>query len=298
MEMKQKDVAELLLLAALWGASFLFIRYAVPDFGPFALIMVRVVLASVLLLPILMLRKQLHEFRANWLHSCCVGLFSSAIPFVLFAFAMMNVSSGFAAILNTSTPIWGAIIAYFWLGDKLTYTRMTGLFIGVVGVMVLVWGKLDFGSSGLGWSLLAVIGATVFYGISASYAKRFLKGVPPLVTAAGSQIGSSVALFPLGLLFWPEVNPSQASWIAAIILGFVSTGFAYILYFRLIERVGPTNAITVTYLIPLFAAVWGYFLLDESVTLRMILGAGTIFLGTALATGLVKFGKRTPSKES
>ncbi|WP_407332967.1 DMT family transporter [Enterovibrio sp. 27052020O] len=292
MEMNRKDAFDLVLLAALWGGSFILIRYAVPSFGPFALILVRVGLASLLLLPFLILKGQLGVFKQHWFHACAVGLFSSAVPFLLFAYAMMSVSGSFASIVNAGTPIWGAIIAYFWLGESMTKNRVLGLLMGVVGVVILVWGKLDFSAQGLGWPVLAVLGATLMYGISASYTKRFLTGVPPLVTATGSQLGSTVVLLPLGILFWPETMPNTAGWISAMVLGFASTGFAYVLFFRLISRVGPANTITVTFLIPLFASIWGAMFLDETMTARMLLGALAIFSGTALATGMLK-GRKT-----
>ncbi|WP_394212950.1 DMT family transporter [Enterovibrio calviensis] len=295
MEMKRKDVFDLVLLAALWGGSFILIRYAVPSFGPFSLILVRVGLATLLLLPILIVKGQLGEFKRHWFHACVVGLFSSAFPFLLFAYAMISVSGSFASIVNAGTPIWGAIIAYFWLGESMTKNRILGLLMGVVGVVILVWGKLDFGDQGLGWPVLAVLGATLMYGISASYTKRFLTGVPPLVTATGSQLGSTLVLLPFGVLFWPETMPSAAGWMSAMVLGFASTGFAYVIFFRLISRVGPANTITVTFLIPLFAAVWGAMFLDETITVRMLLGALAIFSGTALATGLLKGRKSAKS---
>ncbi|KKD59346.1 membrane protein [Grimontia sp. AD028] len=292
MEMKKLDVMELMLLAALWGGSFILIRYAVPDFGPFALILVRVGLGALFLLPLLQLKGHTAAFREHWFHACVVGLFSSAIPFILFAYAMVSVTGSFASIVNAGSPIWGAIIAYLWLGESLNRDRILGLLLGVLGVIILVWGKLDFGDQGLGWPVVAVLGATLMYGISAIYTKRFLTGVPPLVTATGSQVGSTIVLLPLGLLFWPETAPDSAAWIAAAILGIASTGFAYILFFRLISRVGPTNTIAVTFLIPLFAAVWGVAFLGEIITPRMLAGGLTIFAGTALTTGIVNFGRR------
>ncbi|MDD1794751.1 DMT family transporter [Enterovibrio sp. ZSDZ42] len=287
MEINRKDSLELVLLAALWGASFILIRYAVPEFGPFSLILVRVGLAASLLLPVLIVRRQFPVLKAHWFHACVVGLFSSAVPFLLFAYAMMSVTGSFASIVNAGTPIWGAIIAYLWLGESMTRNRVFGLLLGVVGVVILVWGKLDFGDQGLGFPVLAVLGATFMYGIAASYTKRFLHDIPPLVTATGSQIGATLSLLPFGIYFWPDAAPSGAGWIAAMVLGFASTGFAYVIFFRLIANVGPANTMTVTFLIPLFAAVWGAMFLGEVITIRMMLGALTIFLGTALATGFL-----------
>ncbi|CZF82122.1 DMT family transporter [Grimontia marina] len=187
MKMRKLDVMELMLLAALWGGSFILIRYAVPDFGPFALILVRVGLGALLLIPLLQLKGQTTAFRKHWFHACAVGLFSSAVPFLLFAYAMVDVTGSFASIVNAGTPIWGAIIAYLWLGESLNRNRIFGLLLGVLGVIVLVWGKLNFGDQGLGWPVIAVLGATLMYGISASYTKA----IPYRCSAFGNCNGQS-----------------------------------------------------------------------------------------------------------
>lgn len=294
--MRRIDIAELLFLAALWGGSFLFTRYSVPEFGPFALIGVRVGTAALFLIPVLFLRGAANDFGENWFRACAVGVFSSAVPFVLMAYAMISLSSGYASILNATTPIWGAIVAYIWLKDRLELGKLIGLMVGVLGVTILVWGKLDFSYGGGGWPIAAMIGGTLMYAISASFTKRYLSKVNPLAVATGSQIGATLVLLPLVIAYWPEQSISTEAWISALLLGVICTGFAFILFFRLMANVGPANTMTVTFLIPFFAMLWGSIALDETITLRMLSGGAVIFFGTALATGVVKLPGRKAGK--
>ncbi|RXJ74207.1 EamA family transporter [Veronia nyctiphanis] len=288
MEVKVRDLSMLVLLAALWGASFLFTRLSVPEFGPFALVFLRVAIAAAVLLPILLFRGQLILLLQSWKHLFIIGAISAAVPFTLLSYAMLTVTGGFASILNASTPIWGALIALIWLGDSMSFTRIMGLVVGFCGVVVLVWDKLEFTSGGLGWSVVAVVSATFMYGLSASYTKRFLSDVPPIVVSAGSLLGASVALLPLGIMYWPEQSISVDAWLATIMLGALCTGLAFMILFNLMIRIGPANSMTVTYIIPIFATLWGAIFLGEVVTQQMLVGAAIIFSGTALAVGFVE----------
>ncbi|MEP7085141.1 MAG: DMT family transporter [Betaproteobacteria bacterium] len=285
--MKRRDLADLLLLAMLWGGSFLFMRIAVPEFGPFAMAETRVAVAAVLLFAITLRRNGTGELLANWRGVSVVGLTNSAIPFTLFGYAMLAVTAGFGAILNATSPLFGAIIAYVWLRDRMPVLRVAGLLIGFGGVALLVWGKPSFSLTGDGWAIAAALGAAVSYGIAPNYTKRNLGKATPLTVATGSQIAAAAILLPMAVAMWPEQNPSLAAWLAAIVLGIASTGVAYILYFRLIRNVGPTRAIAVTFLVPVFGMLWGALFLAESVTPGMMLGCAVILLGTALANGLV-----------
>ncbi|MFD2179673.1 DMT family transporter [Veronia pacifica] len=286
--MTYRDISILVLLAALWGASFIFTRYSVSDFGPFSLVFIRVSVAALVLLPFLFISRQFSALKAHWRHIFTVGVMSSAIPFVFLSYAMLSVTGGFASILNASTPIWGALIAMLWLNDSLSRSRIMGLLIGFLGVIILVWDKLEFKDSGFGWSVIAIIIATFMYGLSASYTKRYLVGVPSLAVATGSLFSASLSLIPMGLYFWPDTPVSMPSWTAAFLLGALCTGLAFLLFFRLLERTSPANATTVTYIIPIFATIWGAIFLGESVTPRMMIGATIIFSGTALAVGALE----------
>ncbi len=294
--MKIRDGVELLILAAVWGASFLFMRIAAPEFGPVALIALRVAVAALCLLPLLVWQQGLSELRRRWAVIGLLGLLNSALPFCLFAYAALSVSAGFSAILNATTPLWGGLIAYFWLGEKLSFGRILGLGLGIVGVATLVAGHVSFKPGGSGFAVVAVMLAALLYGLSATYTKRYLTGVNSLVLATGSQLSAAIVLLPLALWLWPATPPSARAWGATLGLGLACTALAYILFFRLIARVGPSRTIAVTFLIPIFATVWGALFLDEAVTRNMWLGGGIILVATALATGLIEWRRTSVRK--
>ena len=290
--MKARDLTDLLLLAALWGGSFLFMRYAAPAFGAVPLMWLRVAIASVCLLPLLIARRQVGELVPRVGAMAVMGLTNSALPFVLIAWATLSITAGLAAILNATTPIFTAIVAALWLRERLTAVRLVGLLLGLAGVVVLAADQADFKPGGSGWALLASLGAALSYGFAANYARRFVTGVPALVNATGSQVAATLVLTPFAIAFWPVQTPGALAWGAALALGLGCTALAYLLYFRLLARVGPARAVTVTYLVPVFATVWGALLLGESFTLRMGLGGAVVLAGTALATGLWQPGRR------
>lgn len=288
--MKIFDLAELTLLAALWGASFLFLRLGAHEFGPLALAAVRVGLASIILLPLLAWRGQLAQLRRHAWPLLLVGLLNSAAPFALFSFAALSITAGLSSILNATTPLWTAVVALVWLGQSLTPSRVLGLVIGVAGVTFLAWDQASFRAGGdhAGlWAVLACLAATCCYGLAANATRRFLSDVSPLAVATGSQLAATLLLAGPALALWPAASPSSLAWGSATGLAVLCTALAYILYFRLMSRVGPTNAVTVTFLIPVFALLWGGLFLGEGVTLRMLLGGSVILVGIALALGLV-----------
>jgi len=213
-----------------------------------------------------------------------------------FSFALLSITSGLSAILNATVPLFGALIAWMWLGERPTKSRMLGLAIGFAGVTMLAWDKASFkpdaSGQATGWAILACLLATLCYGLSASVAKRWMGGLPSLVSATGSQIGATVFLLPLMLFTWPAQTPSLQAWLAVLVVGVLCTGLAYVLYFRLIERAGPSRALAVTFAIPAFAVFYGVLLLGETVTGWMVVCALVIIAGTSLSTGLVALGRR------
>jgi drug/metabolite transporter (DMT)-like permease len=287
----RRDVVELLLLAALWGGSFLFMRVAAPEFGPLALILLRVGVAALILVPVLALRGGLSSLRGRLWPVFVVGAINSAIPFCLFAYATLSLTAGLTSILNATSPLWGALVAHLWLKDRLDKGRVLGLMLGFAGVAFLFWGRASLKPGGSGLAALAALGATLSYGVAAGYAKRRLSGVNPLAVAAGSQAGAALLLLVPAALSWPTQAISLRAWGAVALLATACTAVAYILYFRLIAHVGPGRAIAVTFLIPPFAIVWGALFLDEPLTGRMLAGAAIILAGTALATGLLRLGR-------
>jgi drug/metabolite transporter (DMT)-like permease len=285
--MKTRDLIDLLVLGAIWGASFLFMRVAAPEFGAIPLIAARVGIAAVFLIMVLAQRGGLPHLYPNAARLTLLGAVNSAIPFSLFAYAVLSVTAGFASVLNATAPLFGALVAFIWLRDRPAPTRIAGLVIGFAGVLVLVWGRLSVASDGGGVAVLAGLSAAVLYGISANYAKKRMSDIDPFVIATGSLIAATVLLIPLALVYWPTTPPSRLSWVSAVLLGVICTGVAYILYFRLLSRIGPSKTLAVTYLIPAFGVLWGHLLLDEPVTASMIVGCTVILLGTTLATGML-----------
>lgn len=296
--MKPRDLADLAMLAALWGASFLFMRVAVPEFGPVALSAVRVAGAALLLVPLLAARGQLNALRAHWRPIGIVGLTNSALPFLGFAYAAESLDTGLSSIFNSTSPLFAAVIAWAWLGDRLTRARMLGLVIGFGGVVWIAWDRVGLKAGSAGWAVAACIVASLFYGGSSAFARKHLAGVPPLAVAAGSQLSATLALAVPAAVAWPAVMPSAFAWSMTAVLALACTGLAYILYFRLIANVGPVNAIAVTFLVPIFAVLWGGLFLQERLTMPLLAGCAVIFLGTALATGLLRLPARGASPAS
>lgn len=284
--MKTSDLFELISLAALWGASFLFMRMGAAEFGPVALSAVRVAGAALFLLPLLRWRGQFGVLRQHWRPIAVVGVLNSALPFLCFSYAALSITAGLAGIFNAAAPLFGAVIAWLWLKDRLSASRVVGLAIGFAGVLWLAWDKASFKPGGSGWAIVACLAATLLYGIGANYTKRYLSGVAPLAVATGSQVAAALMLMLPAAWWWPATTPSPGAWTAAALLALLCTGIAYLLYFRLIAHIGPANAIAVTFLIPMFAALWGWLFLGEGITAAMVIGCAVILLGTGLATGL------------
>ena len=212
-------------------------------------------------------------------------------PFALLSWAVLSMPTGIASILNATVPLFGAIVAWAWLGDRLTTSRTLGLFVGFVGVAGLAMGRSSFQGDGSGWAVAACLAACLCYGIAASYTKRFLSGVPPLATATGSQIGATLGLALPTVWFWPAQTPGLRAWGAVVGLAVLCTGIAYILYFRLIANAGPARALAVTFLAPVFAVFYGTLVLREAITVWMLVCGAVIVLGTALSTGLLSLGR-------
>ena len=280
--MATRDLVDLVLLGALWGAAFLFMRIAAPEFGPVPLIAVRVAIATVVLMPMVVWRG---VHRALWPVAgplLVIGAINTAIPFSLLAYAALTLPAGLSSTLNASVPLFGAVIGFAWLGARPSPLRVLGLLVGFAGVLVLAWPRLTAGND---WrAVVAALVATVLYGLAAHVTQRTLTGVPSLVVAAGSQVAATVMLVPLAVPLWPATSPSLQGWAAAVILGVGCTAAAYVVYFRLIARAGPTTAMAVTYLIPVFGVSWGALLLGERLGADALLGGVLVLTGVALAT--------------
>jgi drug/metabolite transporter (DMT)-like permease len=292
--MNVRDGFELVLLSAVWALAFIFMRVAVPEFGPVPLIALRVLIAALFLVLVLGFRKGLMGMRKNTLDIAFVGVMNSALPFSLFAFAALYISAGFSAILNATTPLFGAILVYFWLKERLSFSRIFGLIIGFSGVVILVSGTSTFSFDASTWASLAALLGAFLYAFSANYTKVRLSHVDPLAIATGSQISAALFLAPFAVLWWPEVTPSLLSWWNVLGLGIFCTGVTYLFYFRLLRRIGPSKVILLTYLLPVFGILWGFLFLKEVVTPVMLLGTVITFLGTAFAAGTLTLPRMRP----
>ncbi len=285
-------LAEFILLAAIWGASFLFTRLGVAEFGAVPTAGLRVGIAAVFLLPLLLARGQWPALARHWQKIFLLGLLNSGIPFACYAYALLSITSGLSSLLNATVPLFGALVAWVWLKDRPHGLKIIGLLIGFVGVAMLAWGKASFkpDASGLssGWAVVACLFACLCYGLAASFTKRYFVGIPSLVIATGSQIGAALGLLLPALWLWPTQPPSLTAWLALLTVGVLCTGIAYVLYFRLIEKMGAAGSLTVTFLIPVFAVIYGALFLGESVTPWMLLCGAIILCGTALSLDIFK----------
>ena len=279
---------KLVCLSAIWGSSFLFTRIAAPEFGPFALIEFRMIVATLVLAPILLMRVPRAEFSRERWRVLLLGICNTAIPFSMFAYATVRLGAGTSSVLNSTVPFFSALIAWLWTGEKVTSGQSLGLALGTVGVLILSWGKLSWLPGGNGLAFVAALGAAVLYAFSANFTRRHLSKVRPLVITVFSQISAGVFLIPFALARMPAGTPSGHAWMAALALGLMCTGIAYVMFFKLVEEVGATRTITLTFLLPVFGILWGSIFLGEKVSGQMALGTAVILAGTALATGLVK----------
>ena len=271
---------ELLALAAIWGASFLFMRVAAPEFGALPLASVRLAFGALALLPFVWLARR--ELPARlWPRLIAIGAMNSAIPFVLFAWAATRAPAGVSAIANSTTVLFTALVAFVAWREPIGLRRGIGLAVGFLGVVVLAGG--DAGGSDVRYGALAGTIAAFLYGVAANLVKRQLAGLPPVGIAGATLVASALMLAPFGIANWPAASISAPAWGSAVAIGVVCTGVAYALYFRLIRRVGPARAVTVTYLVPLFAVAWAWLILGEPLTPTMAIAGALILGGVALA---------------
>jgi drug/metabolite transporter (DMT)-like permease len=284
--MRARDAIEWTALGAIWGGAFLFTRVAVPEFGPFPLVAVRLLVAAVVLGVWMFVRGGLAACRARWRTLLVLGVVNSAVPFTLFAWAMLprvaadgtpqSVSAGDASVMNGTAALFAAVIGVGFLRERLSVRRMTGLGVGFVGVVALVWDKLSF--AGNLWAVLACLTAACLYGVASHIITRRLKGVPPVAVSAGSLFFAGVVLLPAAALTLPPSPPGGGAWMAAGTLGVLCTAVAFLMYFRLLRTIGPTPTMTVVYAIPAFGLLWGAVFLGEVVTASTVVG-GLVIVG-------------------
>jgi drug/metabolite transporter (DMT)-like permease len=276
----------LLLLGAIWGASYLFLRIATPVLGAFVVSALRVVIAAAALCLYAAARQQLPDLRAHWRALLILGGINAALPFVVIAWATAQLNASMASILNATTPLFTALIAALWIREPLGWSRIAGLLLGLTGVAILVgWSPLGMSSGVLLGVAGSLIGA-IAYAVGGVYAKVRFRNVPALGMAIGQQAAASIWLIPLGAATWTASSPAWSVIGSILGLSLLSTAFGYLIYFDLMERVGPTNTLSVTFLVPVFGTFWGVIFLDEPLRLSLIVGMLTILAGIFLVTGL------------
>ena len=272
--------AELLLLGAVWGGSFLFMRIAAKDFGVFALVEVRLALGALILSPFLFrVRAQLNA--SQWLRLLGIGIINSAAPFVLFAWAAQRAPAGVVAISNATVVMFTSLVAFLLYGEKISRRSAVGLLAGFIGVAVLASGKTS-GDSVLPAALAGVF-ASILYGFGGNFTRRYLGDLPSSAVAAGTVLCASIVVLPLAIATWPSTPIPTLSWVSAVMLGALCTGLAYFLYYRLLYRIGAPRTSTVTYLVPLFGVIWAWVFLSEPLTLSMAVAGVLILGGVALS---------------
>lgn len=267
---------ELTVLGAIWGCSFLFMRVAVPSFGPYALVEVRLALGALVLLPFLwMARARFPPRRWPWL--AVIGLVNSALPFLLFAWAAQHAPAAIGAICNAMTVLFAALIAFLFFGERIGLRRAGALLVGFSGVVVLATAKVS--GLSIGAAVLAGAAASLLYGLGVNLVKRHMSDLPPAAAAAATLGCASLWMLPMAVTHWPPAAVPAGAWLCAIALGVVCTGLAFLMFYRLIARIGPSRASTVTYLVPVFGAGIAWLLLGEAVTAQMLV-AGALILGS------------------
>ncbi|MCX6830342.1 MAG: DMT family transporter [candidate division Zixibacteria bacterium] len=284
--MRTVDIIRLLALAAIWGGSFIFMRVLAPILGPVITADLRVLIAGIALILYFRAIKFDSEWRRCWKQYLLIGAFNSALPFFLFSFAALHIPASLSVILNSASPLFGAIFSALWLNDRLTVKRILGLLIGGAGVILVAKIGVVKTDSMFGWAIAACTLAAICYGFTATYIKKFGRDLKPMGIAGGSQLMAGLLLIP-AIPMAPLRGEVTLSVVAGI-LGFalLCSAIAYLLYYRLIADIGPTKALTVTFLMPAFGMLWGVLILKETVTLSMIVGAAMILLGTCLVLNM------------
>ena len=288
--MSTANLIRLLLLCLIWGTSFMLLRIASPIFGPMLTTFGRAFLGALSLYVFARHMGIRFEWRKNAKTYLIIGLTNTAIPFSLFAWSALHIPSAYMATMNSLTAIFTAVFGFLLMGDRLSMLRISAFLLGLGGVAILVGiGPITVTPLVIGGVLAGMAGA-MNYGYAAIYTRMHAKEIPSMATAAGSQFAAALVLLPFALPALPhaiEFGTSSAV-VAVLILGVVCTGIAYALFFHLISTEGASKAVTVTFLVPATASIWAWLLLDEPITVGIVIGILVVLLATAMSLGLFK----------
>ena len=284
--MQGRDVLGLIVLSVLWGSAYLFMRAAVPAFGPAALIALRMAIAVAVLLPLLAWRGGFAQLGRHPLALLVQAVPYTALPFLMLGFAAQHLTAGLLAVLNATAPLFAALLAHFVFDEPLGRWRSAGLVVGFAGVALLTGGSVSFRSAQGLLAVAAVLATSAIWALAANHTRRRLGGMDALALTVGSLGLASLALAPLAAANWPALPPGPRAWVEMAFLGVASSGLGFLLYYRLLRRIGPVRAMSVTFLNPVVAFVAGALYLGETVTWQTVGGAAVVLAGTALALGL------------
>jgi len=278
--MRGEDAARLTLLAAIWGGSFIFLRVLAPVLGPVITATARVSIAGIALIAWFRVTGFDADLRGQWRHFVVIGVLNSALPFMLFSFAALHIPASYSVILNSATPLFAALLSALFLAERLTLAKIGGLVAGAAGVALVSKAGPVVPDALFGASIAACLGAALLYAASSVYMKKYAAGAKPMAIAGWSQVAAGIVLLPL-VPFAPvrgEITPVVVANVLGLAL--LCSAVAYLLYYRLIADIGPTRALTVAFLMPLFGMTWGALLLGETITWPMIAGCALIVGGT------------------
>jgi drug/metabolite transporter (DMT)-like permease len=301
---RPRHIAELFLLSFIWGSAYLFTRSAVPEFGPAPLIALRMGIAVVVLLPLVVARGLLPMLLANAKLLAIQGSIFTCLSFLLIAWSALSISAGLSAILSATAPMFGAVVAWIFLKERIQGWRLLGLALGFAGVSILAWGKvslrMDASSVKVSLAVLAGLSSSLLWGMAANFSRQKLSAISPLVTTVGTMLAATVFMLPFAWLDWqassqqiPHPMPSLKACAEALFLGIVCSGLGMLMYFRLLREIGTVPTMSVTFMSPVVAIALGAWYLNEAITLQIVLGCIVVLLGTGLSVGL--FPRSVPS---
>jgi drug/metabolite transporter (DMT)-like permease len=287
--MSAKEFGVLLALGAIWGASFMFIKVGGAEIQPFFLVEMRLGLAALVMLAVVAgQRGALAGLVTHWRPLLVMGVLNCALPYTLLTWGETYISSGLAAILNACSPLWSALLGFVWVwAERLPPSRLVGVLVGFGGVVLVVSANLSGGEEGIMQFIAigAVLMMALSYAVAGTYGRKALKGVQPIIPAAGQLVTGALVLMPLAAFQVPQVMPSWQALGAVTTLAIAGTALASLLFYWLLARVGTTKTLLVTYLLPVFALMWGALFLREEVTLPAVIGLALVLLGITITSG-------------
>ncbi len=283
--MESKDWVLLISLAAIWGSAFMFIKISAVEFGPILLVTLRLLIAGLVFVPLLLKKQNRLQFKPYLSSILIIAVVSNALPFTLFAFASLGATSNMLGILNGTTAFLTTFIAYFWLKEFISSKQIVGLFLGFIGVVILV--NPANGSSTILASLCALVGS-LCYAFNGNYLQKYHQNSNKIVLIGWSMLFGGLLMLPLAVFNLPNQMPNFNSFLALLWLAVVSTGIGYLAYVRLIDRIGAVKTSTLTYLLPVFSIIWGAIFLNENITLIIFGGFMFVMMGMYFANSVKK----------